>query len=380
METFVTAIAHRFGLKQLEPGSKSALVALVNDRVTTWHPTSTDLHELTEGILYLCPLVPVTTLSVLIETTLYEPVYEAVETVVRTHWTAMAKEGGIQEPWNAFDMCIYHAFCPDGTAAAWAFWRRNPTIELVHLKHGQPPPNVKGRRVVVVDFSFKRPIIEQLRAEAVDFRVLDHHASAEKDLVGLPYCTFDMTKAGAQLAWDFVEGDAPYPWFITAISDRDLWKKVPESEAIGRALQKRKMVNMEGLNTLYVTPQLREKLIAEGNVLLAEDKEKIDAAVKYSRLYKMGEYIVRVASCDPALRSEVGNAMCLEGDCDFSATWTYVLENDEWWVSLRGVDKVDLSVLTASIANGGGHKNAAGFTIYGQRGENLRTYFTPITN
>lgn len=60
---------------------------------------------------------------------------------------------------------------------------------------------------------------------------------------------------------------------------------------------------------------------------------------------------------------------------DFVAIWTYNFVNDETKVSLRSVGDMDVSEI-ASKYGGGGHKNAAGFTLKGKHGETLKSVFT----
>lgn len=51
------------------------------------------------------------------------------------------------------DICIYHGGCADGFTAAWAVWKRWPDVEFVAGIHGDPPPDVTGKHVLIVDFS-----------------------------------------------------------------------------------------------------------------------------------------------------------------------------------------------------------------------------------
>ena len=61
---------------------------------------------------------------------------------------------------------------------------------------------------------------------------------------------------------------------------------------------------------------------------------------------------------------------------DFAACAFYNMTTDEWMISLRGVDKVDLSKIAERFKDGGGHKNAAGFTLTGL--DSLNRVFMPI--
>ena len=102
------------------------------------------------------------------------------------------------------DLVLYHAECTDGFGAAWAIWKRYPSAEFIPADHGFPPPvSCAGRRVVIVDFSYSRPILEEMAKEATALQVLDHHITAQEALRGLPYVHFDLDKSGAVLAWEW---------------------------------------------------------------------------------------------------------------------------------------------------------------------------------
>ena len=52
-------------------------------------------------------------------------------------------------------VCIYHGNCADGFGAAWVVRKAIGEIEFHPGTYGQPPPDVTGKDVVMVDFSYK---------------------------------------------------------------------------------------------------------------------------------------------------------------------------------------------------------------------------------
>jgi len=377
MEHFLSALAKRFGNEALTSERQETVQLMVKQFITTYHPTHLYAEQLSHQLSELL-LLP-STIGALLPTSLYPDLITATQKVVLEHWMPLAIELGFEHPAKRFNLVLYHGFCPDGLAAAWCFWRHNRQLEVVGMTHGQEPPSVKGRRVVVVDFSFKRPILEKLKVEAELFEVKDHHKSAQKDLAELDYCDFDMSRAGCEISWSFLEGLGTKPFFLQAIADHDVWRKIPRSEAIVKALHKRKLVSFEGFDQMFADPDIEAELLVEGRAMMKHDKELIDKALKYTKLYKFREYTVRVGIPPAGLRSEFGHEMCLLGDCDFSMTWQYCLEKDEYWLSLRSMpDLVDVSEIASSFTTGGGHYSASGITLHGKDGENIRKYFTPI--
>ena len=54
-------------------------------------------------------------------------------------------------------LILYHAHCADGFGAAFAAWKKlGSGADYVAVNHGDPPPPVAGRDVVVLDFAYPR--------------------------------------------------------------------------------------------------------------------------------------------------------------------------------------------------------------------------------
>lgn len=297
-----------------------------------------------------------------------------------------------------FDTIIYHSPCSDGTAGAWAIWRTNRNAKLIPSKYGfrLDPSDYTGKTVVIVDFSFPRARLIEI-AQASKFTViLDHHKSAEKDLFGISHpnleIIFDMNRSGAQIAWDYM-GMGKYHWIIEMIADRDLWQwQNTWSKAVGRAtLDMGYHDSVEKLEELYKTNKCYDEFIEFGQCILTREekaiRDYIDKAIMCEMKTQVGTYKVAVSSSPFFLRSEIGNGIMEKYPVDFAVMYIYNFPTDEWWVSFRTnkKSKVDLSVVSKSLPNGGGHSLAAGATIYGpnsspppefaaRKGENMFTY------
>jgi hypothetical protein len=137
-------------------------------------------------------------------------------------------------------LCIYHGNCADGFTAAWVVRKALSAACDFHAGvYQNPPPDVDGRDVFIVDFSYKRPVLEDMAKRARSITVLDHHKTAAEDLRGLPGVAdwhtlggmpmpglgvlFDMNRSGAGIAWDYFM-TSKRPALLNHIEDRDLWK------------------------------------------------------------------------------------------------------------------------------------------------------------
>lgn len=250
---------------------------------------------------------------------------------------------------------IYHANCADGFCAAWLAHKAWPDAEFIPANYGDEPPDVKGKHVIIVDFSYKRPVLEKMYSEAASLVVLDHHKTAEAELTGLPYATFDMNKSGAHLIWDYL-GFVAHNWVMNYVEDRDLWRwQLPDSREISATISSYPM-SFNHWDELYKRrPILAAK---EGHAILRCQKQIIEKHVKNAYETQLGDH--KVLCCNATtLISEIGEA--LGKDRPFSITYFY--NGDEYIYSLRShKDGVDVSEIAKEFG-GGGHKHAAGFKL-----------------
>ena len=130
------------------------------------------------------------------------------------------------------NLCIYHGNCADGFSAAWVIWSKfRDTFDYCNGVYGNEPPYdyIKDGDVYIVDFSYKRPVMEKIVEMANSVTIIDHHQSAEEDIAplideGLVKGIFDMTKSGSMLTWEWFYPDLQPPQLLRHVQDRDLWK------------------------------------------------------------------------------------------------------------------------------------------------------------
>ena len=75
----------------------------------------------------------------------------------------------ILEP-SSVNLVIYHANCTDGFGAAYAAWKLLGDRADYHpAKYGEAPPDVSGKNVVVLDFSYDNATTKKLMKDAKNF-------------------------------------------------------------------------------------------------------------------------------------------------------------------------------------------------------------------
>lgn len=284
-------------------------------------------------------------------------------------------------------LCLYHAHCSDGLAAAWAVKSALPDAEFVPVRYGEPPVDPRGRDVIIVDFSYKREDLRVLAVTARSVLVLDHHKTAREELVGLmpPFtcwmdwmlyikqnpelpamsrvrATFDMERSGAGLAWDYFHPGEPRPWAIDRVEDRDLWRfKLDFSREVNAVIASYPDHDLDAFARVVYRgswENARPYLLQEGEAILRKQLRDLENLLPLARRAIIRGFNVPILNCPLWLASEAGNRLSV-GE-PFSAT--YFDGSDKRGFSLRSQrGAVDVSAV-AKLYGGGGHENAAGFS------------------
>lgn len=303
---------------------------------------------------------------------------------------------------NMKPLCIYHGNCADGFTAAWAVWKRfGDEYDYQAGVYQEPPPDVTGRDVVLVDFSYKYDVLCAMSFKARSLLVLDHHKTAAEDLGRLPVvrsesdfhtevrhiCSmqnmphigalFDMDKSGAGLAWDFYHPDTKRPNLIDYVEDRDLWRfKLPLSREVNAFIfsYDYSFRNWDFLNAAMHDHMGVQNVADQGGAIERKHHKDVAELVKATkRDMVIGCHRVPVANLPYTLTSDAGHLMCSQWNGDmmqdgvtaqlppFAACYWDTPEGRVF--SLRSLpDGADVSEI-AKQYGGGGHKNASGFRL-----------------
>jgi oligoribonuclease NrnB/cAMP/cGMP phosphodiesterase (DHH superfamily) len=265
-------------------------------------------------------------------------------------------------------LVIYHGNCADGFTAAWVVWKLHPDWEFYPGKYQENPPDVTGRDVYFLDFSYKHPVILEMAKTASFIHILDHHKSAEADLVDLPEnvsVKFDMESSGAHLAWNYFHPEATVkdrPMLIDYVEDRDLWKFIfPETKALSSYIFSLPYDFFtwtsvaEGLDCV----ETRKECELQGEAILRKQTKDIDELLQNKFTIYLGGHLVPTANLPYTLCTEAGNILA-KGE-PFAST--FYLDGASAIFSLRSdEDGLDVSEI-AKLYGGGGHKHAAGFKV-----------------
>jgi oligoribonuclease NrnB/cAMP/cGMP phosphodiesterase (DHH superfamily) len=272
-------------------------------------------------------------------------------------------------------ICIYHKNCADGFTAAWIF--RNfisgglsftpREIQWEPRSYGEAPPDCTGAEVIILDFSFKRPVMKEIAAVAKAVLVIDHHKTAQEDMQGLMEehnnvkTVFDMERSGARLAWDYFFHGEPLPDLVRTIEDRDLWRfKFSETRAQMASIFSY-AYDFETWDDLSYKAKTGS-LDKEGEAIERKHFKDITELMPQTQvmLYICGEK-VPAYNLPYTMSSDVGNIAAAKPDHSYGVCFWF--NKQEVQFSLRSIgNKQDVSLI-ASAYGGGGHRNAAGFKV-----------------
>ena len=225
----------------------------------------------------------------------------------------------------------------------------------------------------LVDFSYKRAVVERMLAEANSVTLIDHHKTAIEDLqplflqdswTGEPkqlaHFT-DLNRSGATLAWDYLFPGEDRPLLLGHIEDRDLWRfKLPYTREIQANVFSYEY-NFELWDKLMEADsvELLKMTVAGAAIERKHHKDIWELINVCQRPMVIDGHEVPVASLPYTMSSDAGHIM--GADHPFAACYWDTPTARVF--SLRSSDTgLDVSKIAAKFG-GGGHVHAAGFSV-----------------
>lgn len=196
----------------------------------------------------------------------------------------------------------------------------------------------------------------------------------------------DNNKSGAMLAWEYFHPGTEVPMLIKHIDDYDRWQfKLIGTKAFNKALLSQAPWSFEQwrqiLDWEINSPREFSQLYLEGAAILRAHDANVQAVVKGEGMkcsivtvfgpcggggesgpiyYDGIFYDGLAANCPPHLASDVGHQLAAQAGT-YGLLW-YIDSEGKCKCSLRSNGDYDVSAI-AKAFGGGGHKNAAGFTV-----------------
>lgn len=289
---------------------------------------------------------------------------------------------------------LYHANCPDGFGAALAAWIKlgDNNTEYIPVSYGAPMPEMENRSAVfILDFSYPRQALLELSMRMHQVVVLDHHATAQRDLENLELpgngskIIFEMEKSGAVLAWEYFHGTSEEaPGLMRYLQDRDLWKfELPFSREVSAAIASYPMDFGKWADWI-ISPSYLGRLRISGEHCLRLKEQQVEVMARHHRWALFGktayvDFLADTVDVKRALEivddawlapvanatvffSEVGERLLqMHPQAKFAAYYSDRSDGKRQW-GLRSRPEFDCSEI-AKVFGGGGHKQASGFVL-----------------
>ena len=283
-------------------------------------------------------------------------------------------------------LVIYHANCADGTGAAYCAWLRYKdeaeyfpalynTCDSVDQLDKLPP--LAGRVVYILDFSFSVAVTTAIADQCESLVWLDHHKSAIDAWCGESFLksgesryvfdspqrciVLDNNKSGCKLAWEYFESFKA-PLWVNMIDDRDRWQfNLYGSKAFNAAISLERPWTFESWDKMLDEPV--GDIVNRGHAVLRAYDQQVASIAKHGRecVISLGEDSKQGLAINTNVHiSEVGHELALKSGT-YGLVW-YLGDKNVAKCSLRSNGDYDVSVMAKQFG-GGGHKNAAGFSI-----------------
>ncbi len=271
---------------------------------------------------------------------------------------------------NKIPLIIFHANCLDGFGAAYAAWLHfldqsgEEGCELHPASHGTDLPECDGRKVYILDFSYRRKVMIELCERAESVIVIDHHISAFKDMQGLDEeldnltLSFDMDRSGAVLAWHYFHPDREIPELLLDVEDRDIWKFEREGSDNRTAGLMSYKFDIAQWHQWCNDSEAYQHLEREGAAINRFRRQMIERHKKRVIMGKIAGHTVPIVNCPSEILSELVGELSV--DYPFAAGFQDSEEKRSWSLRSDGDDGEDVSQIAATFG-GGGHRNASGF-------------------
>ncbi len=271
---------------------------------------------------------------------------------------------------------IYHASCTDGLGAAAAVYVLfKDKAEYIPMQYGTDL-NVEEYRdcnVLIVDFSFKKSVFDALCDAAFHVTLIDHHLTAfqefgvsEHEVFNVIeekyYILLDNSRSGAWLAWHNLVDQNKIPKLIQHIDDRDRWQfKLENTKEIVAGFRHLVKTPKEAYKEIKASNNLN-KMLTVGKVLTDKLEEEVHSHLKRVRIEMRDGLSVGIVNVTTGIMSELGEKICSTLNVHYAEMYSIDESKQLRIASLRSIGDFDVAAI-AKKHGGGGHKNAAGYSI-----------------
>jgi len=265
-------------------------------------------------------------------------------------------------------LVIYHADCLDGFAAAWcAYQAFGNRARYVAARFNAPfPKHSLGCDIYILDFCYPPEVILKALETTRQITLIDHHLTAIEQFNNFFAVKsapenltlhFDTAHSGCVLAWQHFFPETDIPDILLHIEDRDLWRfNLEGTKAITGALYEQMPLNFSTFGELSLT-----ELLFIGGLQVAQFSRMVNRLSKSSHQVVLAGEKGFAVNAPSFFASELGHVLAQQSGV-FGMVYQYDGKNQHWVFALRSVGAFNVGLIAQDFG-GGGHLNAAGFTL-----------------
>jgi oligoribonuclease NrnB/cAMP/cGMP phosphodiesterase (DHH superfamily) len=269
--------------------------------------------------------------------------------------------------------CFYHAGCPDGFGAAWAVRQAwGDEARYIPRRHENviDVEDYRGAWVAYVDIAPGNEELLALARSAEQVTVLDHHVTAQRRYHGDSGLVnqveelgheilYDLTHSGAVLSWRYFHADAPEPDLLRYVEDQDLWSwQLPDSEEVNAAIAAYPR-RFDVWDELVARPIA--ELADEGRSIVRANRMEVERMSQSAHPLLVDGKLLEAVNATQN-RSAIGHVLAERKAYGEEWSCVYRINSAKVHATLYSIGDVDVGARATSYG-GGGHKNAAGFTV-----------------
>lgn len=264
---------------------------------------------------------------------------------------------------------IYHDQCRDGFGAAYAAWKKfGDNASYIPRKTQDPvPEGIVHKELYIVDYSYKKPELEELVKNNKSVVVIDHHKTSQDAVTSFAGNIFDINHSGAVLAWQYFHPHTEVPKLLLYVEDHDLWLfKMEFNREFNSALNEynQDFETWDQINQNLANRDHFSKFISLGSTIADFEDKLVQKLVAFKEKILFEGKEIYAVNCSRLYRSIVADELATQNGKEGGVEMAIVYYRYAGQVhcSLRSRGDVDVSVI-AEKYGGGGVKNASSIRV-----------------